>query len=106
MYYNQNQEDIYVFTSKDIKTIRVKNEGQDVWKLLLDIGKTKEAYEICNKTNSPHTQYVTICYLKRYTYHISIFNSSLDCMLMNSTKIRNTKKLHKNTAYRIEVLKK
>ena len=42
--------------------IEIENEEKDIWKLLLERNKFREAYNICKKYDSPFLQHVLISY--------------------------------------------
>ena len=58
MRYERNKDEIWVFSSKGVMQLSIKNEDKDAWKLYMEKKKYKEAYEICKKYNSSYTNYV------------------------------------------------
>lgn len=58
MRYERTKDEIWLFSSKNVVKLGIKNEDKDAWKLYMEKKKYKEAYEICKKYNSSYTNYV------------------------------------------------
>ncbi len=54
----RNKETLYIYGKKGLSIVEIENEEKDIWRLLLESKRFKEAFSICKKYNSPHTSYV------------------------------------------------
>ena len=55
-------QEMYIYGSKWIKKMILKNENDEAWKIYLEKKMYREAYEICQKANSEYLDYVTGLY--------------------------------------------
>ena len=62
MQYNNVLNEIYLYSSKNLYKLEIKNEDRDVWKAYLEKEEFEKALEHCRKKNLPFTRKVAKIY--------------------------------------------
>jgi hypothetical protein len=53
LYFDSKIKKYYIYCSRGIVVVDMKEEGKDVWKFYVEKGMLKEAYENSKKQNTP-----------------------------------------------------